>query len=468
VVSEPVDVVVVGGGLAGLAAACALGDAGLRVTVLESGRRLGGATYSFVRRGRLGEIFTVDNGQHVVLACYQRYLALLTRLGTIDRMRFQPRLRIPVLAPDRPPAELRAARLPAPVHLLIALARYRLLTPRQRWQAVRAARAISRLDPARPEVDRQQLGAWLRARGQDDALREMFWRPVFEASLNLDLDEASLALAAMVIRVGFVDNGRDAARIGVPDCSLADLHVDPAARYLSARGCDVVTGRPVRTLLTDRNGWRVVTDAGAVACTGVVLAVPPEQAARLLPRDALAEPLQPQALGSSPIVSVHLHLDRRVLRTGFTAVVGSDVPWIFDRTSQLERAKGQYLTMPISAADAWFERPSAEVVESALRAVRVVLPAARPAQVQNAFVTRQRHATFRQAAGSAALRPATRTRLGGLVLAGAWTDTGWPDTIEGAVRSGEAAAGEVLGQLAAGHRDGPGRMPAEASARGSR
>jgi squalene-associated FAD-dependent desaturase len=473
-VNRPCDVVVIGGGLAGLTAACAFAEAGIRVTVLESRHRLGGATYSFLREGRGGEVFTVDNGQHVVLACYERYLALLSRLGSIDRLRFQPRLRIPVLAPGRRPAVLAAGRLPAPVHMLIALARFGLLTPSQRLRAVRAARALAGLDPADPAVDQRALGDWLRENGQDAATRDAFWRLLCEASLNIDLDRASLALAAMIVRTAFVASGRGGARIGLPDCSLTQLHVEPAARYLAVRGAVVVTRRAARAILPgtnppgtngpetnvpETNGWQVTTDDGAIRCRAVVLAVPPTAAARLLPRHALAAPLQPQALGSSPIVSVHLHFDRRVLDTAFVAAVDAGVPWVFDRTRQLERAKGQYVTVPISASQQWVGRPGSDIVRRTLDAVRTVLPAARDAQVRNAFVTRQRHATFRQSSGCAALRPPTRTALPGLVLAGAWTDTGWPDTMEGAVRSGEAAAAEVLELLDGRRHDAPTSTP---------
>lgn len=464
--SGPSDVVVIGGGLAGLSAACLLSDAGLRVFLLESRHRLGGATYSFARRDRCDDdsnndgnndgdggdgngsgsdnVTTADNGQHVVLACYTSYRALLTRLGTAEGLDLQSRLQVPVLAPSGRSAALTAGPLPAPGHMLTAVAGFGLLTARQRWKALRAARALATLDPTDPRLDRCSFGAWLGDHGQQGPIRETLWEPLCRATLNADLDQASLALVAMIVRTGFIDAGRDGARIGIPQVPLTALHVDPAARYLAARNGTVRTGCPARAVFQDKFGWRVRTDAGLLRCRAVVLAVPPSAASTLLPPGATAQSLRPDALGSSPIVNVHLRLDRRVLDLPFTAVTGCGIPWIFDRTTRPERAKGQYLTMPISAADTWIDLPTPDILRRSLADLRAVLPASRDAGVRDAFVTRQRHATFRQAPGTAGLRPPTRTTFPGLVLAGGWTDTGWPDTMEGAVRSGESAAEAVL------------------------
>ncbi len=434
--------VVVGAGLAGLSAACTLVDAGWRVSVLEARRRAGGATYSFHRSGRAGEL-EVDNGQHVVLACYSRYRALLDRVGSADRLRWQPRLRIPVLEPGRRSGALSAAALPAPLHAVGALLGYRQLSLRERLSAARAAAALLRLDPADPAVDEVALGPWLREHGQGERAVSRFWSLLCEAALNVGVEQASLALAAMIVRTGFAGRAQD-ARIGVPTCSLDELHVLPTLRWLDERGVSVLTGAGVKALHRTPTGWLVSGQTGDLSADAVVWATPPAQAARCLPDGALADPQQIAALGSAPIVSAHVLLDRAVLDEPFAAVVDSPLSWIFARDDLLGPGRaGQYLTMPVSAAPRWLELTTAQVRELVLPALRRALPASADVEVLDFFVTRAPHATFHQVAGRGRLRPAAGTTLPGLVLAGSWTATGWPDTIEGAVRSGERAA-EVL------------------------
>ncbi len=439
-------VAVVGGGLAGLTAACALSGRGVAVTLLEARHRLGGATYSFHRDGWP---LLVDNGQHVVLGCYTRYRAFLGLLGTDDLVRFQPDLRIRTLRPGGPAGRLAAPRLPAPFHAAAALATYDLLAPGERLSALRAAAALGRLDPGDPAVDARTFGDWLREHRQGRRAREALWGLLCQAALNLDPDEASLALAAMVVRTAFLTD-RGAARIGVPACPLHDLHVAPAARFLDAHGAVVRTGAPVRAVTPAPGGYAVCTDGGESDFDAVVLAAPAAETAALLPDAARTDREALVRLGSSPIVNVHLRLDRPVLHDPFAAVVGSCVSFVFDRTPEGGLPDGgQYLSMPLSAAEDWVDLPTAEIRRRVLPALLGVLPALATARELGFFVTRERRATFRQVPGSAALRPGARSGgLPGLVLAGAWTATGWPDTIEGAVRSGETAAGAVLDDLA--------------------
>ena len=455
-------VAVVGGGVAGITAACRLAERGARVTLLESHRRLGGATYSFVREGPDGGgAVEADNGQHVMLGCYTRYRALLRLLGSEDRLVLQDDLRIPVLVPGRAAVVLEAPALPAPAHAIAALMGFRALDLRERLGAVRGAAALARLDPADPAVDEQSFGGWLRRHGQGERAREEFWGLFCRAALNTEVDAASLALAAMIVRTAFLTGGREAARIGIPAGSLDELHVGPAARFLAGQGAEVALGAPVRGLAPAGAGWQVHWDSGGEGRDGgfdaVVLAVPADAASRLLPPGAVDDPGALAALGASPIVNVHLHLDRPVLEEGFVAVSRSPLSWIFDRTGQVRAGGGQYLSMPLSAAAEWVDLPAADIRRRVLSALADVLPRTREARVLDLFVTRERRATFRQSPGSAALRPPPRTGLPGLVLAGAWTATGWPDTIEGAVRSGEAAAG-----LVAEHLDGAADAPRSA------
>jgi squalene-associated FAD-dependent desaturase len=445
------DVCVVGGGLAGITAALLLADAGARVTLLERRGELGGATYSFDRDG-----LVVDTGQHVFLRCYERYRALLDRLGSAGLARLQPRLRIPVLSPGRAPHVLaRTPGLPAPAHLLPALAGYRLLNARERLRAIGAAGALRGVDPDDPANDRLTFGGWLAAHGLGPRAVRRLWDLITVAALNAPAQHASLALAARVFRTGLLERA-GAGDIGRPLVPLAELHGRPAHRLLTRLGVRVATGCRAELIRPDVAGFRVVTGgAGAaqdeLAADAVVLAVPPLSAARLVPAEAGAGRDDWHRLGSAPIVNVHLRYDKAVTRLPFAAAVESPAQWIFDRTPA-SMPGGQYLVVSISAADDTIAAPAARLSATYADAVAGLFPAARSARLLDAFVTREPRATFRQAPGTRALRPGAATRLPGLVLAGAWTDTGWPDTMEGAVASGHRAADVVLAHLASADR----------------
>lgn len=435
-------VIVVGGGVAGVAAALSCRDAGFEVILVESRSRLGGATYSF-RRGDL----TVDTGQHVFLRCYESYTALLRRLGVLDRVRVQPRFRVPVLAPDRSGWLLRRTRLSPPAHLLPILMGHRALNPRERVAAARTALALRRLDPADPALDATSFGRWLRDRGEPERTVEVLWGLLCVAALNTEPDQASLAMAVKVFRTGMLDTvtGGD---IGVPRVPLEQLHAEPAHRALVSAGVevrlrsrvvDVHTG-PTGPSARLRDGTSPNSEVEELGADSVVVAVPHHAAARILDTATVPEASSWQRLESSPIVNVHVHFDRAVTDLDMAAVVDSPVQWVFDRTEAAGAAHGQYLVISLSAAGSLITARSKELRDLFLPALRRLYPGARHARVLDFFVTREPNATFRPTPGSGALRPPARTGTAGVVLAGAWTDTGWPDTLEGAVRSGETAA----------------------------
>lgn len=421
-------IAVVGGGLAGIAAALECADAGASVTLYEGRQWLGGATFSIERDGRW-----LDNGQHVLLRCCVAYRALLTRLGVDGLVEWQPRLRVPVLREGNSPAFLRRNRLPAPFHLAGTLLRYAPLGFGERVAALRAAAALRKLDPADGALDEQTFGAWLRAHGQSDRSVAALWNLIALPTLNLPADEASLAQSVQVFRTGLLD-AADAADIGVPTVPLQRLHGDAAAAALETAGVRVELG-------TSLSGIPDEADA-------VVVAVPNHDAARLLP-PAAADVGAIAALGSSPIVNLHVHYDRRVLDEPFAAALDSPVQWLFDRTSPSGTREGQLVSVSLSGAGHEINASVSELRERYVPALARILPEARRAEVLDFYAMREPRATFRVGPGTRRLRPGPRTRLAGLYLAGAWTDTGWPATMEGAVRSGLAAARAALGDLAA-------------------
>lgn len=431
-------VVIVGGGLAGISAGLALGECDVDVTLLEARPRLGGATHSFTREG-----LTVDNGQHVFLKCCTAYRALLERLGVADRVTVQDRFDVPVLAADGRRARLRRTNAPGPTHFGPALARYPLLPLRERLGAARAALGMMRLDPDDPALDQKALGGWLAAHGQNERAQHALWDLFVVSALNIHTSYASLGLAAKVIKTGLL-GARDAADIGMPAIPLGELHGEAAGRALARLGAEVRTHAKVTAIEPDAEGARFAVLAGdeRYPADAVILAVPHPTASALVPRAAVPDADAWAGLGSVPILNVHVVYDRRVMPYPYAAAVDSPVQWVFDRTriSGMRDGDGQYLAVSVSAAEEHIDRRAADLRTTYLPALERLFPAAREAHVRDFFVTRERNATFCQAPGTRALRPPAATRLPGLYIAGAWTDTGWPDTMEGAVRSGLQAA----------------------------
>ncbi|WP_431873335.1 hydroxysqualene dehydroxylase HpnE [Amycolatopsis sacchari] len=433
-------VAVLGGGLAGITAALRCADAGLDVTLLESKNHLGGLTHSF-RRGELD----VDNGQHVFLRCCTSYVDLLRRLDVLDKVFLQPRLAIQVRSPRlRQPVWLRRNALPAPLHLADSVLKYRPLPVADRLKFAGAALALRGVHRESAAADGQSFADWLRRHGQSTAAIEKLWDLVGIATLNAPATGASLALAATVFQLGLLTEA-GAADIGWSKVPLRELHGEPAKARLTEAGAQVLLGTKVTGLAREDGRWRITAGETELTADRVVVALPPEVAERLLPPGALSLPEGwAKRLGSSPIVNAHVVFDREVLDEPFFAAVDSPLQWVFDRTSQSGVDGGQYLAVSLSAADDLIDVPVREIRERILPALRQVVPAAATAGVRDFFVTRERTATFRPAPGSAALRPGPVTAAEGVVLAGAWTATGWPATMEGAVRSGEAAASALI------------------------
>jgi squalene-associated FAD-dependent desaturase len=434
-------VAVVGGGLAGISAALDCARAGAAVTVLEVRPRLGGAAYSFERDG-----LWLDNGQHVFLRCCVAYRELLGRLGSTDDTVLQDRLEIPVLAPGRRTAWLRRSGLPAPLHLPGALARYGHMGLGERLGAARAALALGRVDPDDPRAEEASFGAWLSQHGQGPGAIEALWELIGRPTLNLRAEDASLAAAAFVFRVGLLERP-EAGDIGYARRPLQRVHGDPALRALRDRGVEVRLGWRAERVERERQGFAVLGAGERLEAEAVVLALPHDRTAALLPEGALPDPEALARLGTSPIVNLHVVYDRRVLGLEFAAAVGSPVQFVFDRTDSAGLERGQCLAVSLSAADAEAGATADELREQFVSALAELLPAARGARVERFVVTREHAATFRAAPGARRLRPGPQTAVSGLALAGAWTDTGWPATMEGAVRSGHAAAGIALKAL---------------------
>jgi squalene-associated FAD-dependent desaturase len=466
-------VVVVGGGLAGLAAALECADRGARVTLLERRHRLGGLTWSFRHADRW-----IDNGQHVFLRCCAEYLSFLDRIDAASDVLLPDRLDIPVIAPPARPGSpprlgrLRRSDLPAPLHLLGSLLRFPHLGLRDRLGLGRAVLALRRLDLRDPALDKETFGFWLARHGQSPAAVAALWDLITVPTVNLPAAEASLAMAAKVFQTGLLSDTR-AADIGWSRVPLGQLHGERAGTALARAGVDVRLGasvEAVRPVQSDRltggvARFEVTAPEGAIEADAVVVAVPHEAAGRLLPVGSVPYQDRLGELGTSGIVDIHLVFDRPVTRWPLLAGLDSPVQWVFDRTAssglmsrpahQSDRRSPQYVAVSVSAADDLLGRHPEQLVPWITAELGRLLPEVTGAVVLDSLVTKERQATFRAQPGTAALRPGPRTARPGLAVAGAWTDTGWPATMEGAVRSGRTAA-EVAIAGARGNAAGAG------------
>jgi squalene-associated FAD-dependent desaturase len=428
-----VNVVVVGGGVAGIVAALDCAAAGASVTLVEVRPRLGGAAYSVERDG-----MWVDNGQHVFLRCCTAYRELLARLGSEPLVELQPRLDIPVLAPGRPTARLRRSDAHPPLHLARSLLRYDHLSLRERVSAGRAALALGRVRGD----DSRTLGDWLAEHGQSPHAIAVLWDLIALPTLNLPAAEASLALGAFVFQEGLLADAA-AGDIGLHAAPLQQIIGDPAARALAQAGVEVHLRWPAQRIATIGSRLAVVGASSWLGADAVIVAVPHDRAAALLPERALRGAKWPGALRASPIVNVHVVYDRRVLPHRFAAGVDTPVQYIFDRTPPDWRGR-QYVAVSLSGAREEMGMSTAALRERYVPAIAELLPDAARARVELFSATKEHAATFRAVPGTAALRPPPATALPGVVLAGAWTATGWPATLEGAARSGHAAAEAAL------------------------
>jgi squalene-associated FAD-dependent desaturase len=449
------NVVVIGGGLAGLSAAVELAEAGARVTILESRPWLGGATFSFARRG-----LTIDNGQHMFLRCCTAYRDLLAKLGMTAAAPVQEALELTVMGPGGQ-ATLRRSGLPAPLHLARSLARYRLLSVPERMKVAVAMVALQFTEFR--DGGEGSFEDWLDRRFQPLPARRLFWDLLATTGLNLTGGQADLRLTADAIRVATL-SGRDSSDIGLPAVPLSRLHGGAATELLTRHGAVVRLGiRALSVQAAPAGGYLVRLGADGAAdgpraeagsslltADAVVLAVPAWEAAEIAPAELAADAARWAALDSSPIVSVHVIYGSPVTRLPFAAIVGRQVLWVVDKTVPSGLHSGQYLAVSVPAADDYVNASTSGLREQFLPLLARYFPAAATAPVEDFFVTRERRATVRYLPGTPELRPRQPAGMPGLALAGAWTDTGWPDTMEGAVRSGRAAAGKILADLTAG------------------
>jgi len=455
-------VAVVGGGLAGIAASLRLAEAGVRVTLIETRPRLGGRATSFVdpRSG-----LTLDNCQHVVMGCCTNLIDLYRRLGVLDRITWQHSTWW--ADPPGAPRELKPGFLPPPLHFTGSFLRFGVLSFAERRAVGRAMWRLIRIGLAGRERWRGRVfGDVLTETKQPRAAIERFWEPIVTSACNLPCDRVDAASAAQVFQEGFLAS-RFASAVGLSTVPLVELY-DPAAALLEEAGGEVRLGVSAKALSFEGDRLSgVVTDEGFVKASAIVSTVPPDRLAKLCSetlRRADRRLAKLDALRTSPILGVHLFFDRPVMTTPNLVLPGRAVHWLFDKG--LDESGRHHVHAVISAADEWMELDEADIARRVMDDVRWAYPDATggggaPLDAVEVRAVKEKRATFAVEPGVEALRPGAAPDLVGtgagcrnLYLAGDWCRTGWPATMEGAVRSGYRAAHAVTGDGAGGEHRG--------------
>ena len=435
------DVIVIGAGFAGLSAATALAEAGIKVHVLEARPGLGGRATAF-REPVTGE--RIDNGHHALAGCYAETLQFLRRIGAEGKLHRPSTLRVSMIDEDNRRSVLALPPLPSPLHLLGGVLAWDALNWSDRLSVIRFGGALAgRTVPDESLTVRQ----WLEQQRQSPRLCRMLWEPLALATLNQSIDEAGARPFRAVLTRMF-GPGPDASALLMSAVPLDELWAEPARTFLQAAGSIVTTSARAQVVV-EGNRTMGVRVRGAFTATSVVVAAVPWFAFADLfagvPAGLSESLASAAALRSAPIVTVNLWFDGGNLEDEMIGLPGRTFQWVFDK-GRLAGSSQSHLSLIASGADAVCAATNEELIATAVRELRGALPGFRDTPLRHAVVMRERRATFSLKPGGPA-RPGTATPVTGLFLAGDWIETGLPATIEGAVISGHQAAQAVVGAL---------------------
>jgi squalene-associated FAD-dependent desaturase len=424
-------VAVIGGGLAGLASAVALGSAGFEVDLYEARNFLGGRATSWPAGpssdGEDGEM--IDNCQHILLRCCVNLLDLYRRLGVEGKIRFHREFRF--IEPGGRVSILKRGMLPAPAHFLGSFLKLKFLTTADKLAIARAINAIPRERRTRTDLDRITMLDWLREKRQTEAAIERYWRQVLVSAINEELDRMAAAHGFQVFWLGMIARA-DSYEMGIPDVPLRDLYDEHS---LARTGSVRIQHRSPVTAIENGDGrvTAIHTAAGRREADYYVSALPFERLQPLLP----GLPIEWGAFEHSPITGIHLWFDRPVTSLPHATLLDRTIQWMFNKS------EGRYIQAVVSASRSLLETPRNEIIDLAVRELAEFFPAVKEARLERAQVIKEVRATFSAKTGLEALRPLSQTHLKNFFLAGDWTRSGWPATMEGAVRSGYLAAEAV-------------------------
>jgi zeta-carotene desaturase len=434
-------VAVVGGGLAGLAAGCALAENGIQVTLFERRAYLGGRASSY-QHPSTGEV--VDNCQHVLLGCCTNLLDFYDRVGVQDKIRWYDHLTF--LEPGGRASIIGSSSLPAPLHTAPSFLKASCLTLMDKLSIAAAMAAVA---PKVPRDRGESFLNWLRRYGQTDRAIDRFWKTLLVSALNEEVDRVSVPYAAQVMRESFMKSAA-AGRMGVPSVPLTQLY-DSAAEYIRSRGGEVRFRSSVQSFRAEFAGVKLLSAEGEEDFDFVIFAVPFDVLSRMLPQSTAADPLR-QTLDrfeTSPITGIHLWFDRQITDLEHAVLLDRTIQWMFHKSKIQQRdsgpdgAGGSYVELVVSSSRSLVEKSRGEIIELAVAELADFFPAVASANLVKGTVIKEVHATYSPRPGADVYRPRTQTVWPRVYLAGDWTATGWPATMEGAVRSGYIAAESV-------------------------
>jgi len=438
------DVIVIGGGVAGLSAAVRLSEQGARVLLLEQKPYLGGRTHSF-RDRRTGDV--VDNGQHLMMGCYHETRSYLHSIGASHLVSLQPGLRIEFLHPHNGPTSLHCWPLPTPLNVLSGLLSLRSLPFLHRLKLLRIGlELLSSSKQKEQELAQLTVDQWLRHCGQTEENRKYLWNVIAIGTLNDDPKLVSALLFYRVLKAAFMGVASDASLL-IPRAGLSEILIDPAVNLIRRQGGEVLTNHEVDSFsFRGESIEKVFVGKKIFKPRSVIAAVPYFSLLPLLEKRKGEAGLMANIsrLKSSPIITINLWFERHVFDAEFVAVLDSNIQWIFNRTAILSLDKNrQYLSVVISGASKEVQWSKEKLVITTRRELERVIPGLRGVKLLHSLVLKEKRATFSPTPESLALRPRIHASKENMVLAGDWVDTGLPATIEGAVLSGVWAATEV-------------------------
>ncbi len=418
-------VAVIGGGLAGLASAAALGSAGFEVDIIEARNFLGGRATSWP----VADTEMIDNCQHVLLRCCVNLLDLYGRLGVGDKIRFYREFFF--IEPGGRTSVLKRGIFPAPAHFLESFLRLKFLSIADKIAIARAINAIPRERRTRDDLDRISMLDWLREKRQTDGAIERYWRQVLVSAVNEELDRMAAAHGFQVFWLGMIARS-DSYEMGIPDVPLRELYDEHS---LARAGAVRIRYRSAVTGIETAHGGvsAVSTGAGSFSADYYVSSLPFERLQPLLPD----LPISWDRFEHSPITGIHLWFDRPVTDLPHATLLDRNIQWMFNKS------EGRYIQLVVSASRSLLEKPRNEIIDMAVRELAEFFPIAGEARVEKAHVIKEVRATFSAKPGIEGLRPPAVSPLNNFFLAGDWTHSGWPATMEGAVRSGYLAAEAV-------------------------
>jgi squalene-associated FAD-dependent desaturase len=453
------DVTIIGGGLAGLSAAVALSEKGVKVSLFERRPLLGGRAYS-VKDATTGD--TLDNGQHLFMGCYHHTFRFLEKIGTLSKLQFQEKMRVDFADPEGKTYQLQCPNLPAPFHLLAGLLKLKTLSWGEKWALLRMMGKVKKLSSRELEsLDQLSCEQWLTLLDQSDNTIQRFWEPIIIGTINELPRLASAKMLAVVIREALLKDKKDSLMV-LSTVGLSDLYTEAAQDFIEKHGGQVFTRRGVARMsvttsanpgasmaLAERVDKMLLEDGSEQRSDFYLSAIPPDALLSLFGNGSDLLPPGFEAFKEfqfSPILSINLWFDQPILSETFVGLLESPIHWVFSKGALLKGSKN-YFSLVISAAHDLKDLGQDALVTLALKELHRAIPSSKSATLKHSRILKELKATPCFTVGMESFRPQARTSFKNLFLAGDWTATGLPATMEGAVKSGELAAQLILEEI---------------------